>query len=219
MKKATHHFIRFLNILFAATLLITGNALAYDSNNTSNTDIATNNQAFIADILSPFTSAIQADAKEEAAIQAAAQEQDEETVDETEPATETATSPVVTKPSYTPTYGSSVSYSSSKKASDALKANSICRGTYRITFYAPCVACCGKSDGITATGIHAKEGRTIAVNRSKIKLGSKVFIEGLGDFIAEDTGVTGYTIDVFVNSYAKAYQLGVRYCTVYQLNS
>ena len=235
MKKA----FKFLNISLAASLLLSGNALAADLTTTNQANTTASNQAFISNILAPFSTAMQADAQAaaekqaqeaeaqakaaaaEAAAEKAAQEAAAKAAAEKEAAekaaAQTAAKATVVTQSYTPTYGSSVSYSSSKKATDAIKANSTCRGTFKITFYCSCSKCCGKSNGITASGTKVKEGRTVAVSRSKIKLGSKLFIEGFGNFIAEDTGVSGNKIDVFVNSHAKAYQLGVRYATVYQL--
>ena len=37
-------------------------------------------------------------------------------------------------------------------------------GTFKLTAYCACEKCCGKSDGITASGTKATEGRTIAVD-------------------------------------------------------
>lgn len=59
---------------------------------------------------------------------------------------------------------------------------------YILTAYCPCENCCGKSDGITASGTKATEGRTIAVDPTIIPYGTKVEIQGLGIFIAEDCG-------------------------------
>ena len=81
-------------------------------------------------------------------------------------------------------------------------------GTFRITFYCPCQLCCGKyASGYTATGTEATEGRTIAVDPKVIPLGSKVRING-HVYVAEDTGVRGHTIDIFVNSHEEALRLG-----------
>ena len=80
-------------------------------------------------------------------------------------------------------------------------------GEFRIYHYCPCVKCCSKDDGITATGTMATEGRTIAVDPSVIPLGSEVEINGV-IYIAEDTGVKGKTIDLFVNSHAQAVAMG-----------
>lgn len=41
------------------------------------------------------------------------------------------------------------------------------------TAYCPCVKCCGKSDGITASGVKARENRTIAVDTKVIPLDRK----------------------------------------------
>ena len=64
--------------------------------------------------------------------------------------------------------------------------------------YCPCTYCCGKSNGITATGTIATAGRTIAVDPKIIPLGSTVIINGR-EYIAEDTGggIRGYKVDIF----------------------
>lgn len=80
-------------------------------------------------------------------------------------------------------------------------------GEFRIYHYCPCVKCCSKDDGITATGTMATEGRTIAVDPSVIPLGSEVEINGV-IYVAEDTGVKGKTIDLFVSDHQKALQMG-----------
>jgi len=89
-------------------------------------------------------------------------------------------------------------------------------GAYKITYYCACAKCCGKTDGITATGTKATEGRTIGVNPKVIPYGSKVYIEGLGWYVAEDTGsIKGKHIDVYVSSHQRALQLGRQYRTVW----
>ena len=120
------------------------------------------------------------------------------------------TAPVSTK---------TVAYSSSLLASDAIKSNATSLGNYKLTFYCPCAVCNGTSSGKTASGTIAAEGRTIAVDSSVIPLGSRVYIEGYGVFIAEDTGgaIKNNKIDVFVSSHDRAYDLGVQYADVYLL--
>ena len=120
------------------------------------------------------------------------------------------TAPVSTK---------TVAYSSSLLASDAIKSNATSLGNYKLTFYCPCAVCNGTSSGKTASGTIAAEGRTIAVDSSVIPLGSRVYIEGYGVFIAEDTGgaIKNNKIDVFVSSHDRAYDLGVQYANVYLL--
>ena len=60
-------------------------------------------------------------------------------------------------------------------------------GEFAITHYCACSRCCGKSDGVTATGTQATAGRTIAVDPKVIPLGTEVIIDGQS-YIAEDTG-------------------------------
>ena len=75
--------------------------------------------------------------------------------------------------------------------------------------YCPCTYCCGKSNGITATGTIATAGRTIAVDPKIIPLGSTVIINGR-EYIAEDTGggIRGYKVDIFFDSHKEALQFG-----------
>lgn len=85
-------------------------------------------------------------------------------------------------------------------------------GEFRIYHYCPCELCCGKHPGevgygITATGTVATAGRTIAVDPSVIPLGSEVLINGV-IYIAEDTGVKGKIIDLFVDSHEQALSMG-----------
>ena len=90
-------------------------------------------------------------------------------------------------------------------------------GKYRITHYCACSRCCGKSDGITASGTKAKAGRTIGVDPKQIPYGSKVKI-GKKTYIAEDTGsaLTGRkVIDIFCKTHSEALRKGVKYQKVY----
>lgn len=85
-------------------------------------------------------------------------------------------------------------------------------GEFRIYHYCPCELCTGKKPGdrdygITATGAVATEGRTVAVDPDVIPIGSEVLINGV-IYIAEDTGVKGKTIDMFINDHAQAAAMG-----------
>ena len=102
---------------------------------------------------------------------------------------------------------------------DAIKANATALGNYKLSFYDPCVECNGNNLALTATGTTLTEGRTIAVDPSVIPLGSRVFIEGYGVFIAEDTGgaIKGNKIDIAVSTHERANELGVQYANVYLL--
>ena len=90
-----------------------------------------------------------------------------------------------------------------------------------VTHYDCCVACCGKTDGITASGVRATPGVTVAVDPTVIPLGSDVLVDyGDGElhyYRAEDTGgaVRGNHIDLCVESHEEALALGVREATVW----
>ena len=89
-------------------------------------------------------------------------------------------------------------------------------GTFVLTAYDPCMECCGKTDGITATGTKGRSGRTIAVDPSVIPYGSRVVIGGYV-YIAEDTGsaIRGRHIDIFMDTHEVAMQFGRRMGQVY----
>lgn len=90
-----------------------------------------------------------------------------------------------------------------------------------VTHYDVCLQCCGKLDGITASGVQAAPGVTVAVDPAVIPLGSDVLVDyGDGElhyYRADDTGgaIRGSHIDLCVSSHEEALQLGVRTATVY----
>ncbi len=63
-----------------------------------------------------------------------------------------------------------------------------------VTYYCVCSVCCGKEDGITASGAAAVPYETCAVDPEVIPLGSTVMLEFDGGethtYRAEDTGVS-----------------------------
>ena len=89
-------------------------------------------------------------------------------------------------------------------------------GTFRATAYCPCLQCCGKTDGITATGTQAAEGRTIAVDPDVIPYGTAVYIDGV-EYVAEDCGgaIKENCIDVFFYDHADALEFGVQMKELY----
>lgn len=94
-----------------------------------------------------------------------------------------------------------------------------CLGTFKITHYCPGSCCCDEyANGITATGVQAVEGDTIAVDPTVIPYGTKVIING-HIFTASDCGgaIKNNRIDIFVNSHEYADALGVYYSDVYLL--
>ena len=84
-------------------------------------------------------------------------------------------------------------------------------GTYTATAYCACSKCCGKSDGITATGVKATAGRTIAADTSILPFGTEVYIDG-HKYTVEDKGgaIKGNSIDIYFDSHAEAVEYGRR---------
>jgi 3D (Asp-Asp-Asp) domain-containing protein len=93
-------------------------------------------------------------------------------------------------------------------------------GVFKLTAYCSCVECCGKSDGITASGTKATAGRTVAVDNSLIPFGTKLMIDGVETYVAEDTGgaVRGMVIDIYFDSHREAQNFGVKYAKVFEVN-
>lgn len=89
-------------------------------------------------------------------------------------------------------------------------------GRFKLTAYCACSKCCGKSDGITASGTKAKQGRTIAVDPKQIPYGTKVVING-HTYVAEDCGggIRKNCIDVFFDSHKEAENFGRQYAEVF----
>ena len=89
-----------------------------------------------------------------------------------------------------------------------------------ITAYCPCEKCCGKTDGITATGTKATAGRTIAVDPNVIPYGTTIEIEGVGVRIAEDCGgaIKGNRIDLLFDTHEEALEWGMQTRQVTILN-
>lgn len=73
---------------------------------------------------------------------------------------------------------------------------------------------CGKSDGITASGLKVKENHTLACP-SQFPLGTKINIEGYGDFVCEDRGgaIRGNHFDIYVQTKKEAFIFGRRNLT------
>lgn len=158
-----------------------------------------------------------AEAEAKAKAEAAAKAEAEKNKAETEATTsQTAYNDLLTAPVSAKT----VSYSSTLLATDDIKKNATSLGNYKLTFYCPCATCNGVAGAQTASGTTPTEGRTIAVDSSVIPLGSRVYIDGYGVFIAEDTGgaIKNNKIDVFVSSHSRAYDLGVKYADIYLLD-
>jgi len=91
-------------------------------------------------------------------------------------------------------------------------------GKYKVTAYCACIKCCGKTNGITASGTMATANRTIAAP-STFAFGTQVVINGQ-TYTVEDRGgaIQGNRIDVYMNSHSEALAWGVRYLDVEVLN-
>jgi 3D (Asp-Asp-Asp) domain-containing protein len=68
---------------------------------------------------------------------------------------------------------------------------------------------CGKSDGITASGIKVKENRTLACPPN-FPFGTKIQIEGVGTLVCEDRGgaIKGNHFDIYVETKKEAFAFG-----------
>lgn len=96
-------------------------------------------------------------------------------------------------------------------------------GTFKLTWYCPCRECSGSYGHETSSGAYATEGRTIAVDTKVIPYGTRVYIEGYGEFVAEDTGgkwVQGNHIDIFLEDHhiCTDSEHGVKHRKVYVIN-
>lgn len=85
---------------------------------------------------------------------------------------------------------------------------------FTATGYCPCSKCCGKTNGITAMGTKATQGKTVAMS-SKYAFGTKVEIKGMGTYTVEDRGgaIQGNKIDIYFNTHSQALAFGRK--TVY----
>ena len=68
---------------------------------------------------------------------------------------------------------------------------------------------CGKSDGITASGLKVKERETIACP-PQFPMGTKIKIEGMGTYICQDRGgaIKGNHIDIYMETKKEAFAFG-----------
>lgn len=84
------------------------------------------------------------------------------------------------------------------------------------TAYCPCERCCGKSDGITATGVKAKANRTVAADPNILPYGTEILC-GMGEFVVEDCGgaIKGNRVDFFFDNHEEAVQFGRQEFTIW----
>ncbi|HZJ98400.1 MAG TPA: 3D domain-containing protein, partial [Tissierellaceae bacterium] len=94
-------------------------------------------------------------------------------------------------------------------------------GTFEATAYDLSFESCGKHPdhpayGITASGTKARLG-VVAVDPKVIPLGTKLYVEGYGNAIAEDVGgaIKGRLLDVFFNTKNECIQWGRKQVNVW----
>lgn len=93
-------------------------------------------------------------------------------------------------------------------------------GRFELTWYCPCEKCVGKKKEVrTYTGTKPKAGRTLAVDPNIVPLGSILYVQGYGYFIAEDIGsaIKGNHVDIYVDSHREALQNGKKIANIYLL--
>lgn len=90
--------------------------------------------------------------------------------------------------------------------------------TAEITAYCPCVQCCGKTNGITASGTKATANRTIAMS-SAYSFGTQVKI-GNTIYTVEDRGgaIQNNRVDIYFNTHQEALNFGRQSKTIEILN-
>ena len=94
-------------------------------------------------------------------------------------------------------------------ASNIVKSPAGGKRKYTITAYCHCSKCCEKTDGITASGVKATEGVTVAMDKS-IPFGTKIYIDGVGERIVQDRGgaIKGNRIDLYFENHNDAMNFG-----------
>ena len=70
---------------------------------------------------------------------------------------------------------------------------------------------CGKSDGITASGVKVQANRTLACPKA-YKFGTKIEIDGMGTFVCEDRGgaIKANHFDIYMPTKQEAFAFGRR---------
>ena len=81
-------------------------------------------------------------------------------------------------------------------------------GKFNITGYTPgCEHCCGNTEGITASGVEAIPGYSVATSPD-IPFGTTLYIEGYGYYVVEDRGAfSDNVIDIAAASHEECYTL------------
>lgn len=98
-------------------------------------------------------------------------------------------------------------------------------GVFNASAYCPCAICCEKWGGnpinkTTSIGVGAYQGNTIAVDPSQIPYGTKLYVEGVGTFIASDCGsaIRKNKLDIYFANHSDALKFGRKQVNVYIIN-
>jgi 3D (Asp-Asp-Asp) domain-containing protein len=108
-----------------------------------------------------------------------------------------------------------LSVAGDSSVTEITQATEITKPTRKVTVvataYCACESCCGKSDGITASGVKARANHTIAVDRNVFPLGTHILYNGT-EYVAEDTGgaIKGNRIDIYFDNHSEALEWGRR---------
>jgi len=94
--------------------------------------------------------------------------------------------------------------------------------TFNTSAYCACMSCCGKTNGITASGAKAAAWYTVAAGKG-YKMGTVIYIPALADkpnggwFVVQDRGgaISNSKLDVYMNSHYEALQFGRQYLEAY----
>lgn len=79
----------------------------------------------------------------------------------------------------------------------------------KITHYDACLKCCGKTNGITASGVKASVNHTVAASKD-FAFGTVLWIDNI-QYTVEDRGgkIRGNRLDIFVSNHSEALQKGI----------
>jgi len=94
--------------------------------------------------------------------------------------------------------------------------------TFNTSAYCACISCCGKTNGITASGAKAAEWYTVAAG-SSYPMGTVIYIPYFKDkpnggwFVVQDRGgaISSSKLDIFMGSHGQALQFGRHNLTCY----
>lgn len=82
-------------------------------------------------------------------------------------------------------------------------------GVFNTSAYCACRRCCGKTDGITASGAKVQEGLTIAADLSVFPFGTVLYLDNIGYRTVQDTGnFKGNKLDLYFSSHSEALIFG-----------